>query len=163
MLKKNTNELQLIVIHCSDTVEGRYFDKRDIMNWHTKPVSEGGRGWSRPGYSDIVLLDGTLQSLVPFDTNSVVDKWELTNGASGYNAIARHICYIGGKGLDGKVKDTRTKEQLYTLETYIRYMLLRHPNIKVCGHNQLSDKACPSFNVPIWLDTLGIDKKHIFV
>lgn len=163
VLKRNSNKLQLLIIHCSDTVEGRYYDKKDIISWHTTPVDKGGRGWKRVGYSDLILIDGTLENLIKYDYNDTIDNWEITNGATGFNNIARHICYIGGKDINGNVKDTRTKEQLYTLETYIRYMLLKHKDIRIGGHNQFSDKKCPSFNVPLWCEEIGIPSKNIYL
>lgn len=153
---------ELLVIHCSATPEGVYFDKDDIIKWHTSPVNKGGRGWSKAGYNDIVLLDGTLQSVIPFDTNNIVDPWEVANGAKGFNDRAVHICYIGGLDTSGKKKDTRTLHQLNTLTIYVRYMILRNPEIKIAGHNQLAEKDCPSFDVSDWCRKIGVQEKNIY-
>lgn len=153
---------ELLVIHCSATPEGVYFDKDDIIKWHTSPVHKGGRGWSKAGYNDIVLLDGTLQSVIPFDTNNIVDPWEVANGAKGFNDRAVHICYIGGLDTSGKTKDTRTLHQLNTLTIYVRYMILRNPEIKIAGHNQLAVKDCPSFDVSDWCRKIGVQEKNIY-
>lgn len=159
------NKLNYLVIHCTDTPEGRSVTREDIIHWHTSPVSKGGRGWSKPGYADMVTLEGRLISIVPFDTNDVVDPWEVTNGAAGINGIARHIVYVGGK--DKKMrspKDTRTPAQCEVMAAYVKYMVLRHPSIQVLGHNQVpgSGKTCPNFNVPEWLRSIGIDEKNIY-
>jgi N-acetylmuramoyl-L-alanine amidase len=151
-------KLKYLVIHCSATVEGKYLDKRDIINWHTNPKKLGGRGWRVPGYNDLVLLDGTLESIVPFDTDDYVDNWEITNGVKGLNNESRHVCYIGGLDSKGKPKDTRTKEQIATLETYVKYLVLRYPDIQVAGHNAFANKACPCFSVSKWLENLIPDK-----
>ena len=159
------SKLLYLVIHCTDTPEGRIVTKEDIIRWHTSPVSKGGRGWTKPGYSDIVALDGKLVNLMPFNTDDEVDPWEITNGAVGLNGVARHIVYVGGKDkVTGKPKDTRTAAQLITLETYVKYKLLRHPNIQILGHGQApnANKSCPSFDVPAWLRSIGIPEKNIY-
>lgn len=156
-------KLKYLVIHCTATPEGREVTKSDIEDWHIK-----GNGWSRLGYSDLIQLDGTLVNLREFDQDNEVDVWEITNGVKGYNDITRHVVYAGGCSTEKPVgmkwfatKDTRTDKQIETLTTYVKYMILRHPDIKVVGHNQLANKACPSFDVPCWLEDLGIDQKNI--
>lgn len=158
-------KLNYIVIHCTATPEGREVTKEDIIRWHTSPKHKGGRGWRRPGYSDMIYLDGSLVNIIPFNQDDVVDPWEISNGARGINGVSRHVVYAGGLEKAGKkAKDTRTKEQLYTLEAYVRFMLLRHPDIQILGHNQApgANKACPSFDVPKWLKSLGIPEKNIY-
>lgn len=145
-------KLEYLIIHCTDTPEGREIYKKDIEQWHLKE-----RGWSRVGYSDLIQLDGTIVNLIEFDQDDTVDPWEISNGASGYNSISRHVVYAGG----GKGVDTRTLEQRKALEVYVKYNLLRFPNIKVIGHNQVSTKQCPSFDVPKWLREIGIPSKNI--
>ncbi|MDN3621341.1 N-acetylmuramoyl-L-alanine amidase [Polaribacter undariae] len=147
-----SKKLTLLVIHCTDTPAGREIYKHDIEQWHIKE-----RGWSKVGYSDLIHLNGAVTNLIPFNQDAVVDNWEISNGASGYNGIARHVCYAGGY----QGKDTRTAAQKYALEIYVKYMLLRYPDIKVVGHNQISSKNCPSFNVPNWLRSIGVTSKNI--
>lgn len=156
-------QLKYLVIHCTATPEGREVSAADIEQWHLKE-----RGWSRVGYSDLIQLDGTLVSLQEFDQDNEVDPWEITNGARGFNSISRHVVYSGGSSsikLKGAKtyppKDTRTISQMYALHTYVKYMILRHPQIKVIGHNEISHKACPSFDVRCWLQDLGIESKNI--
>jgi len=156
-------KLKYLVIHSTATPEGREVTKADIVQWHIKE-----RGWSKLGYSDLIQLDGNLVQLHKFDQDNTIDNWEVTNGAKGYNGISRHVVYAGGTSKyksrwTGKRtdKDTRTKEQRATLETYVKYQILRHPNIKVIGHNQISRKACPSFDVSRWLESIGVKSKNI--
>jgi len=145
------SKLKYLVIHCTDTPEGREVYKKDIEQWHLKE-----RGWSRVGYSDLIQLDGTLINFIEFDQDDTVDSWELSNGARGYNGVSRHVVYSGGKG-----GDTRTNAQKTALAVYVKYMIMRHPSIKVVGHNQLSTKSCPSFSVPKWLQEIGISQTNI--
>lgn len=150
-------ELKLLVIHCTDTPAGREVAKEDIEDWHLSPRPIG-RGWRKVGYSDLIQLNGRIVNLIPFNQDDYVDSWEISNGAKGYNSISRHVVYSGGAfGVD-----TRTQAQKHALEVYVKYMILRYPNIKVCGHNQLSNKYCPSFNVPKWLREIGVANRNIY-
>ena len=154
-------KLTHLMIHCSATPEGRYYDKKDILQWHTGPKTEGGRGWKKPGYADIILLDGLVQNLVPYDGNDHIEGWEISNGAKGWNGHTRHICYIGGTDLRGKVKDTRTIAQRRVLEIYVRLSLRFLPKLKLIGHNQVAEKGCPSFDVRRWAKEIGIKDENI--
>ena len=158
-------KLTYLVIHCTATPEGRQVTKEDIIRWHTSPKHKGGRGWNRPGYSDVVYLNGSLKNILQFNQDDIVDMWEISNGARGVNGISRHVVYTGGMDKSGKkAKDTRTDAQKQTLETYVKFTLLRHPNIQILGHNQVpnANKACPSFDVSAWLKSIGIADKNIY-
>ena len=48
------------------------------------------------GYTDLFHLDGRVERLVANNEDANVDPWEITNGATGYNSISRHIVYAGG-------------------------------------------------------------------
>ncbi len=159
-----SKQLTYLVIHCTATPEGREVSADEIRRWHTSPKPKG-RGWKQVGYSDIIHLDGTVENLVPYNDDDVVDSWEITNGASGINSISRHVVYAGGVSADDvkKAKDTRTWLQELAMITYVKETIARHPNIKVAGHNQFAQKACPSFNVPIWLMAIGVPDKNIYI
>lgn len=149
-----------LMIHCSATAEGRHFDKDDIIDWHCSPRDRGGNGWSKPGYSGIWLLDGTLETLLPFDGDEIVEGWEISNGARGWNSRTIHFCYIGGGAMHPK--DTRTTEQLVGMQNTVQLLLTIWPDIKLIGHNQVNaGKACPSFDVPTWAAAMGIEEKNI--
>lgn len=133
--------------HCADTPEGRWFDGEDIKQWHLKE-----RGWSRVGYSAIFLLNGHIEILIPFDKDDEIDSWEISNGAKGWNGRTRHVCYIGG----GKGIDTRTPEQIASMQTFAKVHAMLWPNVKNIGHNQVSKKYCPSYDVPAWCKKIGL-------
>lgn len=162
----NLQKLSFLVIHCTATPAGKVFTKDDIIRWHTNPKHLGGRGWNRPGYSDVIYLDGRLVNLIPYNTDDYVDLWEISNGVEGINGKSRHIVYVGGMDEKGNLpQDTRTPEQNDTLEVYIRYTLKRHPDIQILGHYQAPNakgKACPSFVVPDWLESINIPAKNIY-
>lgn len=156
-------KLEYLVIHCTATPKGRDVSVEDIKQWHLK-----GRGWSRVGYSDLITLDGSLINMIEFDQDDEVDNWEISNGASGFNGKARHLVYAGGCSEEKPewakfypAEDTRTPEQKETLALYVKFMIKRHPHIKVIGHNQIANKACPSFPVPEWLTSIGVSSKNI--
>ena len=149
-------KLEYLIIHCTSTPEGREVTKKDIEQWHLKE-----RGWSKVGYSDLIQLDGRLVSLIDWNNDMIVSGHEISNGARGYNSKARHIVYAGGMDKSyTSPKDTRTIMQERTLYAYVAYHVLRYPDIKIIGHNQVSNKACPSFNVPQWMEDMGFDCKY---
>ncbi|MBS1489705.1 MAG: lysozyme [Bacteroidetes bacterium] len=188
-------KLQLFIIHCTATPEGRNVTAGEIHQWHQGPLvnADGsvvykskiyksigelpnetiggvpisklrGRGWRQVGYSDMIMLDGTLVNLTPYNEDDEVEPWEITNGQPGTNSIARHIVYVGGLDKSGKnPKDTRTPAQLKTMEAWIHNIITYHPEIKGAGHNQFYPKDCPSFFVPQWLKSIGVGDKNIFV
>lgn len=154
-------KLKYLVLHCTATPSGMKVTPDDIRFWHTSPPPKG-RGWRQVGYSDMILLDGSLVNLVPYNHDDYVDKWEITNGVAGINSQSRHVVYVGGTDKQLKALDTRTPEQIETLSQYVRRTILKHPDILVAGHNQFSPKACPSFNVPEWLASIGVMTKNIY-
>ena len=151
-------ELRQLVIHCTATPEGREVSSADIRVWHTAPASEGGRGWKQVGYTDMFHLDGSVERLVENNEDAWVDPWEITNGAKGYNAVSRHIVYVGGLDKKMKPKDTRTQAQRTALKAYVLDFHRRHPKVRIVGHCDLAAKACPSFNVAAWLKEIGINQ-----
>ncbi|CCZ10514.1 N-acetylmuramoyl-L-alanine amidase [uncultured Culturomica sp.] len=152
-------KLKRLVLHCTATPEGRAVSSDDIRAWHTNPVSKGGRGWRQVGYTDMIHLDGTVERLVENNENDIVDPWEITNGAAGYNSTSRHVVYVGGMDKQNKkAMDTRTPEQLEAMEAYVKDFHQRFPDIRIVGHNELAAKACPSFDVQKWLKSIGINQ-----
>lgn len=151
-------KLKYLVIHCTATPAGREVSADDIRRWHTSPVSQGGRGWKQVGYTDLFHLDGSVERLVDNNEDMNVDPWEVTNGAAGYNSVSRHIVYAGGVDANdvSKAVDTRTSAQKEALKRYVLDFHRRFPGVRIVGHNQLAAKACPSFDVPGWLESIGI-------
>jgi N-acetylmuramoyl-L-alanine amidase len=111
----------------------------------------------------MIHLDGKVENLVPYNENDIVEPWEITNGAKGFNAMSRHVVYVGGIDKKGKPKDTRTSAQKAEMECYVKNVILLHPNIKVAGHNQFNKgKACPSFDTVKWLKEIGVNSMNIY-
>lgn len=149
--------LRYLFIHCTATPEGREVTSEEIRRWHTDPVCKGGRGWSQVGYTDMIHLDGRVERLARNNEDAMVDPWEITNGAKGFNGCSRHIVYVGGLAGDGRTpKDTRTPKQMESLGAYVREFHRRHPDVEIKGHNEVAQKACPSFDVQQWLRAIGV-------
>ena len=151
-----SKKIEYLVIHCTATPEGREVSSDELRRWHMYPPPVG-RGWSQVGYTDMVHLDGKIERLVKNNEDAYVDGFEMTNGVAGMNSVCRHIVYVGGLAKDGKTaKDTRTSAQLQMLRHFVLDFHSHFPEVKIVGHNQLSSKACPSFNVPTWLKSIGL-------
>lgn len=158
------NKLRYIALHCTATPEGRNITADDIKRWHL--VDEG---WSRVGYHYLIMLDGTIVQLHPHNSDDVIESWEITNGIRGKNTACIHIVYAGGcskrKAKDAKwypAKDTRTDAQKESMEALVKQLVAEHNGIKVAGHNQFDNKACPSFDVPTWCNEIGLPKRNIY-
>lgn len=130
-------EIKEIILHCSATQEGKDFDVNDIDKWHK------ARGWSGVGYHYVIKLDGTIQE----------GRSEATLGAHarGHNKFSIGVCYIGGIDNEMQPKDTRTPEQKESLKKLVEKLYYKYRDAKVIGHNQISSKACPSFDVQKWM------------
>ena len=144
-------KIEKLIIHCTATPPDRDVTKKDIEKWHLE-----GRGWKRLGYSDLINLKGELINLTNWDQDGIVENHEMTWGVAGINSISMHVVYAGGVDKQMKPLDTRNNFQDYALETYVKFILLRYPWITVHGHNEFSNKACPSFDVQQWLRSILI-------
>ena len=149
------NKLKYLVLHCTATPKGREVTAKQIRQWHTDPVSKGGRGWRQVGYTDMIHLNGKVERLVDNNEDNNVDPWEITNGAKGYNSVSRHVVYVGG-GTSPEGEDTRTEAQRKALAEYVLDFHEKHPSVRSVGHNEIAGKACPSFDVQEFLREIGI-------
>lgn len=146
-------KINLIVVHCSATKEGKDFREKDIRRWHLD------RGFSDIGYHYVVDLDGTVEA----------GRNLAKPGAhvSGHNANSIGIVYVGGLDAKGKPKDTRTTAQKHALLDLLQKLKERFPAARICGHRDLSPdrnhdgkitpnewlKACPCFDaIPEYKD-----------
>ena len=155
-------KIKYLIIHCTATPEYREITSAQIRHWHLDPPP-AGRGWHQGGYTDLFHLNGGIERLVANNNDGIVDPWEVTNGVTGINSVSRHIVYAGGLAADGKTpKDTRTPDQRKALTRYVQDFIRLNPGILIAGHNQFAPKACPSFDVPLWLKKIGVSEKNIY-
>jgi|EP01047_Picozoa_sp_COSAG01_P022405 N-acetylmuramoyl-L-alanine amidase len=124
-----------LIIHCSATRECDDSVNTSVIDrWHK------ARGWKGCGYHFIVLIDGTIE------TGRMID--EVGAHVKGMNKSSIGICYIGGLKQDAKTpKDTRTPKQKESLLLLIKTLKKIYPEATLHGHNEFSNKACPSFDV----------------
>ena len=122
-----------IIVHCSDSPEGRDDTVDDIRLWH---INE--RGWSDIGYHYVIHLDGTIHEGRPVEIQGA--------HAFGHNKDSIGVCYVGGADKNFKSKDTRTDKQKYSIKVLLMYLNILHPNSEVFGHRDFSTKNCPSYD-----------------
>lgn len=140
----------------SYVINGKKLGVRDYPN---------GRGWSTVGYRDLINIEGEVENLVPYNSDKYVDSWEMSNGASGYNAVSHHVtCAGGGSKSNPKitsaimdVEEVLNPAQIKQLVNYLKAIKQIHPNIKIVGHHELDGKkTCPNFDVQKFCKTYGI-------
>ena len=127
-------DINKIIIHCSATREGQDVSIETIRRWH---VVE--RGWSDIGYHYVIGLDGSVHKGRLNNVQVAHTKW--------HNKNSLGICYIGGCDQDMNPKDTRTDAQKRSFLILLEGLKSIYTKATVHGHNEFSDKACPSFNV----------------
>lgn len=141
-------KIDLIVVHCTATPEGREVTVADITRWHKH------NGWSTIGYHYVILLNGQIETGRPEEA--------IGAHVSGKNANSIGIVYVGGTGTDNRPKNTLTEKQADALERVLRKMVAKYPDARIAGHNQFAPKACPSFSVPEYLRNRDFDEKNIY-
>lgn len=127
--------ITLIIIHCSETPEGRSLSfeecRRDhIMHRHFRDI----------GYHFYITRDGTVHDGRPIE--------KVGAHCEGHNSHSIGICYEGGLDANGKPADTRTEAQRKALKSLIERMHRLFPKALIVGHHDLNPrKACPCFKV----------------
>ena len=131
--RKETTE---IIIHCAATKPSMNVDATVIDRWHRE------RGWLKIGYHYVISRDGSIE----------IGRNEDTVGAhaKGYNSTSIGICLVGGMSEDGEPVSNFTEEQLLMLTRLVDGLKTKYPDSKVIGHNNVSSKTCPNFDVGEW-------------
>lgn len=126
-------EIDLIVVHCSATPEGKDYTTMDIDRWHRQ------RGFKGIGYHWVVYRDGSVHAGRP--------EAEVGAHCKGHNAHSIGVCYIGGMTKDNtQPKDTRTPAQKDALLRLLKELKKRYPNAVIHGHRDFANKDCPCFD-----------------
>ncbi len=157
-------EVDLIVLHCSDTRPSQDFTIEKLA------ASHKARGFGDyPGYHFYIRRDGTLYYCRPLSLKGCHVK--------GYNANSIGICTEGGhrddppqipvgdladlaklengaasspptRGIKGVYEDNRTAEQKVVLHDLLLILHEMFPEAKICGHRDLPGvaKACPCYD-----------------
>jgi len=122
-------EITEIIIHCSASPNDRGDTAEDVHRWHLE------RGWSGIGYHYIIERIGKLIGGRPL-------YWEGAH-AKGHNKNSIGICLMGTDEFD--------EHQWSMLSYLITHLMLKFPDAKVMGHNEISNKTCPNFDVQQWV------------
>ena len=128
---------EYIVIHCSATKPSMDVDAETIRNWH---VNE--RGWRDIGYHKVIKRNGDVE-----DGRDVRDSGA---HAAGYNSKSVGVCMVGGMAEDNSAEANFTAQQWTALLDLIKQLKIQYPEADVIGHNEISEKECPSFDVQKW-------------
>ena len=140
-LKSNRN-IDLILVHCSDSYDRMDIGVEEITKWHTE------RGFNTIGYHFVIRKDGKIETGRNINIAGAHCR--------GYNRNSVGICYVGGRSDDDKPIDDRTDAQKKSLAALIINLQAEHPGVKIKGHNELSvSKSCPNFDVQEDLNSLG--------
>ena len=78
---------------------------------------------------------------------------EIPAHAKGYNHKSIGVCLVGGVTEDDhtKAENNFTPEQWKELDVLMRELTDMFPKATIIGHNEISNKDCPSFDVQEWL------------
>ena len=126
-----------IVIHCSATKPSMDVDAETIRNWH---VNE--RGWRDIGYHKVIKRNGDVE-----DGRDVRDSGA---HAAGYNSKSVGVCMVGGMAEDNSAEANFTAQQWTALLDLVKQLKIEYSEADVIGHNEISEKECPSFDVQKW-------------
>jgi N-acetyl-anhydromuramyl-L-alanine amidase AmpD len=141
--QRKTATIDSVIIHCAATPNGRAFTAEQIDQWHKErdfqrdmSISPDYSPLQHIGYHFVIELDGTLKRGRPLE--------EVGAHAYEHNQTSVGICMIG--------TDQFALPQWEKLLKLIQ-RLENHLNttLKLYGHNELSPKTCPGFDVPAWV------------
>jgi len=128
-------KIDTVIVHCSATPPSMDIGRGEIYQWH---VVENG--WSDVGYHYIIRRDGTVDNGRPLE--------RIGAHARGHNRGSIGICMVGGTRQGFKSAECNfTAKQWDALFDFKDWIDERFDNPDWIGHNDVSDKACPTFNV----------------
>lgn len=111
----------------------------EIRRWHV-----GRNGWSDIGYHAVIRRSGDMDH---------GRKIEIVGAhAYGHNSDSIGVCLVGGIDEHGNPCCNFTSNQYEALSLFIDICKNAWPKIKVIGHNKISDKDCPCFDVESFVE-----------
>ena len=159
-------KIDYLIIQSTESGEGLAVSKSDIIELHTTDRRQGGFGFNRPGIDYLIQPDGSLETLIQENNPTTVDLWDISKGKQGIQGICKHIAYVGGRTEKGvKSKDTRTNEQIESLESIVKFYVLKFPKIQVLGFDEIPSQEKqenPAFSVSVWLEEIGVSEANIY-
>lgn len=129
--------IDTIIIHCSAT-----YPDMDVDAAWIKDIHVNQNGWSDIGYHYVIKRNGEVEQ----------GRDENVAGAHarGWNSDSIGICLIGGLARDGNQPCNFTAAQWRSLDTLVHDICDRYDIEEVLGHNDVSEKTCPTFDVKAW-------------
>ena len=127
LIRKN---IKLLVVHCSDTDNGKDLNALDIHKMHLN------FGWDGIGYHKVICRSGKIENGRP-------EYW-IGAHVKGKNEISLGVCLIG--------RNNFTDEQFASLEEVLKSWKCFYPKAKIVGHCDTgnTEKSCPNFDVQNW-------------
>ncbi|MEK0324211.1 MAG: N-acetylmuramoyl-L-alanine amidase [Nitrosopumilus sp.] len=127
---KQREETNYIIVHISDSPQGRGDGAVEIDRWHRE------RGFDAIGYHYVILEDGTVEQGRPVLAVGAHCR------ADGRNHDSIGICLIGHSG-------ERTVTQLDSLQLLISNLSNVFGNLQIHGHSDFDENKefCPGFKV----------------
>lgn len=150
-------EINLIVVHCSATPNGRWVSTLDIDQWHAARGFKRQGEWRARQNSQL----GAIGYHFAIYTNGAIATGrhlgEIGAHVAGNNRNSIGICVIG--------TDKFTRAQWSSLAALVDRLRQEFPDARVTGHRDLSPdldgdgtiepqewiKTCPGFNAAAWL------------
>ena len=131
--------IDTIIVHCSDTFPDMDIGAAEIAKWHEK------RGFSSIGYHFVIRRNGKIEEGRHIDMAGA--------HAKGHNLHSIGICLVGGKSAKGMPASNFARRQWWALDELIDVLQDEYgPGLGVVGHNEVSHKPCPQFDVQAWMD-----------
>tara|TARA_Y100001963_G_C6488046_1_gene312100 strand:- start:9 stop:413 length:405 start_codon:yes stop_codon:yes gene_type:complete len=100
-----------------------------------------------PGEWDIINLDGTLTSISNNHYNENISDKDIIK-----------LAYV--KSFKDSHKDNRTYLQVDSMEVYIKYHILKNPNIYIADANNFSDMKM-GFDIHNVVEEMGVSRERI--
>ena len=138
-------KINLLIIHCAATPNGRWNTSEDIDQWHSERGFRRNTqliGYHQPklkhiGYHFVINTKGAVEC-----GRSLT---ETGAHARGHNFSSIGTCLIG--------TDRFSMEQWISLKNHVEALENRFPGLKIIGHRQVNPhKTCPGFDVSAWLE-----------
>jgi N-acetyl-anhydromuramyl-L-alanine amidase AmpD len=128
---------EYLVVHCSATKPSMDIGLREIKRWHVDD-----NGWRDVGYHYIIRRNGEVE----------LGRSNRDTGAhaAGYNHKSISLCMVGGMAEDNSAENNFTAQQWTALLNLVKQIKVDYPEADVIGHNEISEKECPSFDVQQW-------------
>jgi hypothetical protein len=125
-----SDAIELLVVHCSDTPDDQPLRARDIQAMHL------GFGWDGIGYHRVIGRDGLCEPGRP-------EYWRGAH-VRGVNDRSLGVCLIG--------RHDFTAAQMDSLATLLAEWQQRYPQARIIGHRDAVEthKTCPNFDAAAW-------------